>query len=596
MSGLVLTVSEIRAALLRHSGFAKGPGAPSHPLLGAFFHDAVTALVNPSSDAFWGSLLDPTRLAAPQAPQFLREHLYDQLLAPFLTRQRLALATHGQPVLHLWQAMGHFCEWWVGVLRAALASHLIHYLEGHWQGLEQLIRLNYALRWQIQPELLVQGEADVLFHDPSTGNWCVVELKLGAGSPEADLAQACLYHRMLAAELPPHGQLAVLSFQPHLQQHLYSAAELQTAQSALEQLILSLAQQPAPTPQPEYLSQAQQLVETCRHLGLPVQLIGEPLVGPTFVRYRLLPGPGVTVRKLTNRADDIHIHMALPQAPILQIHDGHLAADLPRTDPQTVLFSSVALPDSQSGAQLLIGIDVTGQPHYLDLADSATPHLLVAGTTGSGKTEFLRSALASLIAQPSPTPTRLVLIDPKGSAFHEFQGSRHLWHPDSLQLSGTGDPLALLDQLTTEMERRYTLFAGLPSLADYNQAHPQAPLPRLVFCCDEFADLVALKPQKDAITPYLKRLGQKARAAGIHLILATQRPERTVVDGLIKANLPARVCLKVTSSLESRIILDQPGAELLTGRGDLLFKPGGNPLRLQSPLIPRTQLLALLAS
>jgi S-DNA-T family DNA segregation ATPase FtsK/SpoIIIE len=203
----------------------------------------------------------------------------------------------------------------------------------------------------------------------------------------------------------------------------------------------------------------------------------------------------------------------------------------------------------------------------------------------------LRAALASLLASNSTATLKLVLIDPKRSAFGTFAGSPYLWQP-VVYSEGVEE---VLDALVEEMERRYVILSEVrvDNLAEYNAAKVP-PMARIVCVCDEYADLlVAGKKRREAVENRIARLGAKARAAGIHLVFATQRPSRDIVKGVIDANLSGRVALKVGKGIESRIILDETGAETLLGRGDLLYKDIGSPVRLQGLFVTRSELEAL---
>jgi S-DNA-T family DNA segregation ATPase FtsK/SpoIIIE len=220
--------------------------------------------------------------------------------------------------------------------------------------------------------------------------------------------------------------------------------------------------------------------------------------------------------------------------------------------------------------------------------------MLVAGTAGSGKSEWLRAAIASLLAQNTPATLKLLLIDPKRTAFHAFENSQSLYAPVLYPDDTATAPV--FEELIEEMERRYRAIsdAGLPDLAAYNAAHD--PLPRIVCFCDEYADLILADPkQRKEIERLVGRLSAKGRAAGVHLVFATQRPDRNIVTGVIDTNLMARVCLRVVKPAESRIVLGgDPTASTLLGRGDLLFKNLGAAVRLQSPFVEEEELEALL--
>jgi DNA segregation ATPase FtsK/SpoIIIE-like protein len=240
---------------------------------------------------------------------------------------------------------------------------------------------------------------------------------------------------------------------------------------------------------------------------------------------------------------------------------------------------------------VLAGIDLTGRVEFIDLAKDA-PHLLVAGVPGSGKSEWLRTAVASLMVTNTTNTLCLVLIDPKKNAFGELSGSPYLWRPDALIDTPGGNVFPILFDLIEEMKRRYDVFAKVSAdhLADY-QLKVGFLLPRLVCIVDEYAELLmgAKKEDREQIETSFVRIAQMGRAAGIHLVLATQRPSRQVVTGVLKANIPGRVALQVANRTESGVVLDQSGAQFLLGRGDLLLATGsGALLRLQSAYMSET--------
>ena len=225
-----------------------------------------------------------------------------------------------------------------------------------------------------------------------------------------------------------------------------------------------------------------------------------------------------------------------------------------------------------------------------DLSDPNTCHFLVGGTTGSGKSEFLRSLLLSLLARHTPEHLNIALVDPKRVTFPEFETIP--WLLESI-VKDTEGAIALMESLVSEMERRYQRFeqSRCPDLSRYNQKSNH-PLPRIVCIFDEYADFMAEKDSRNAIEHSIKRLGAMARAAGIHLVIATQRPEARVVTPLIRSNLPGRVALKTASDADSAIILGgkQGDAVNLLGKGDLLYLKGAQLLRLQSLYAPEIKL------
>jgi S-DNA-T family DNA segregation ATPase FtsK/SpoIIIE len=235
-------------------------------------------------------------------------------------------------------------------------------------------------------------------------------------------------------------------------------------------------------------------------------------------------------------------------------------------------------------------VDLDGKLVEADLSDPNTCHFLVGGTTGSGKSEFLRSLLLSLLYRHSPQQLKIALVDPKRVTFPEFERMPWLLSP---VVKDSENAIALMDELVTEMERRYQVFekTGCPDLGSYNQQLTQ-PLPRIVCIFDEYADFMAEKETRKALELSIKRLGAMARAAGIHLIIATQRPEASVVTPIIRSNLPGRVALRTASEADSAIVLGgkQTAAAYLLGKGDLLYQVGAQLNRLQSLFTPKIQL------
>jgi DNA segregation ATPase FtsK/SpoIIIE-like protein len=232
-------------------------------------------------------------------------------------------------------------------------------------------------------------------------------------------------------------------------------------------------------------------------------------------------------------------------------------------------------------------MDLNAKLRTANLNDPVNAHLLVAGTTGSGKTEWLRVAIQGLIRSNTPQTLRLVLIDPKRTAFNEFSDSPYLLAHDSLVFPDAQPVGDVLKELAREMERRYVLFqkAGVDNINEY-AGTTRHVLPRIVCVCDEYYALMAGDSKKrKEIEAQITLLGAKARAAGIHLILATQQPSREVVKGVLDSNIPARVALMMVKKEESKMLLGRTGAENLLGKGDLLFRDVGDPVRLQAPLL-----------
>ena len=308
--------------------------------------------------------------------------------------------------------------------------------------------------------------------------------------------------------------------------------------------------------------------------------------GPTVTRYELQPNAGVKISKITNLADDIALHLAASGVRIEAPIPGRSAIgiEIPNKISSVVYLketiSSDAFRSHKSNIAVALGKDISGQNVCIDLAKM--PHLLIAGSTGSGKSVCINTLLMSILYKSSPEQVKLILIDPKVVELSAYNGIPHLLVPVVTEAKKAA---GALQWAVTEMMQRYKLFAekNVRNFQGYNEkiTDGEKPLPQIVIVIDELADLMMVAPGEveDAIC----RLAQMARAAGMHLVIATQRPSADVLTGLIKANVPSRIAFAVSSGIDSRIILDQTGAEKLIGRGDMLYNPLGcpKPMRIQ---------------
>jgi len=341
----------------------------------------------------------------------------------------------------------------------------------------------------------------------------------------------------------------------------------------------------------------QAVVEAFRGFNLAVEA-ASVIEGPQLVRLRLTPGPGVKVSSLANRAEDLQIPLKLAQPPLIKAGKGFVILDLPRPEPKPCFLkealAGALTPALKSTVAFPIGIDVEGAPVVADFADPNTCHALVAGSTGSGKSEWLKAMVASMLLRSTPEQVKIALIDPKILTFAGVEGSPYLWRPVATTLT---EALAILRAAVKEMDSRYQTLARevFVNLGERIRAG-KTDLPFLVLIFDEFADLIlAGREDKKEFEALVARIAGKGRAAGIHLVLATQRPDRAVVTGLIKSNLPLKVCLKVANTVNAQIVLDEPGAESLFGKGDLLCDFGKGLVRAQGLFIPQTDFLAALS-
>lgn len=329
------------------------------------------------------------------------------------------------------------------------------------------------------------------------------------------------------------------------------------------------------------------LESTLRSFGVNMR-ITDVSVGPTITRYELEPAPGVKVSRITNLQDDIALQLAATHIRIEAPIPGKSAIGIEVPNAQN---SEVALRDvldtatfknSKGKIPVALGKDIAGKTIVTDL--TKMPHLLIAGSTGSGKSVCINTILMSILFHMPPDQVKLILIDPKVVELSVYNGIPHLRIPVVTEARKAAGALQWAVQ---EMEKRYQQFseAHVRDIGGYNKAVPDQIMPFIVIIIDELSDL--MMAASDSVEDAICRLAQKARAAGIHLVLATQRPSVDVITGVIKANIPSRISFAVSSQVDSRTILDMAGAEKLIGKGDMLFNPIGapNPIRIQGAFI-----------
>ncbi len=352
----------------------------------------------------------------------------------------------------------------------------------------------------------------------------------------------------------------------------------------------------------ELMGNKNKIVETLAHYKIQIDKI-KATIGPTVTLYEIVPAPGVRISRIKSLEDDIALSLAALGIRIIAPMPGKgtIGIEVPNQNPEIVsmrsVLSSRRFQENSFELPVAIGKTISNETYVFDLAKM--PHLLLAGATGQGKSVGLNCIIASLLYKKHPSQLKFVLIDPKRvelTAYASLEKHYLAKIPDAEEviITDTKKVIYTLNSLTFEMDARYQLLekAAVRNIKEYNQKfvkrrlNPEKGhryLPYIVVIVDEFADLI-MTAGKEVETP-LTRLAQLARAIGIHLVIATQRPTTNIITGTIKANFPARIAFKVTSMIDSRTILDIPGANQLVGRGDMLFAPGSEMIRLQCAFI-----------
>lgn len=330
------------------------------------------------------------------------------------------------------------------------------------------------------------------------------------------------------------------------------------------------------------------LIQTMSNYGIVGTCIGVS-DGPAVIRYNIKLNAGTGIRKVDRIKSDLALDLGVDS---IEIHSAGepstISIDIPKAQRQVVTFEEVNSEDtaSKSGLTIALGKDICGNIVTCDL--TKMPHLLIAGTTGSGKSVCMNSIIAGLLKQYTADEVKFVMIDPKQVEFNIYENVNNLLMPI---VTETENALECLVSVVTEMEKRYSILkeSGSKDIDSYNRT-ASVYMPRIVIFIDELADLMMTAGKE--VETQIVRLAQKSRAAGIHMVIATQKPTVNVVTGLIKSNIPSRIALSVTSGTDSRVVLDEVGAEKLLGNGDMLYKPidARRPVRLQGCYISEDEI------
>jgi S-DNA-T family DNA segregation ATPase FtsK/SpoIIIE len=463
--------------------------------------------------------------------------------------------------------------------------------------------------------LRVSGKLDaVRFHPEDTVE--VVDYKLSHGSQfKHDLVQLAVYTKLLDLARPGLKFKGILEYyEPKLHEVAVSKNDLDAIfKDMVEPVLYELAgaappgtrhlqtsaeKKPAPSGKVKVANpDLSDAIRKCfADFNLEVEVLGRQ-EAPQLIRYRVRPAPGVKVVSLANRADDLKVALSLPQSPLIEASQGSVVIDIPKEKPDTIYWREVIRLTEFAGnagpVAFPMGVGVDNNLLVADFADPNMCHGLVAGVAGSGKSEFLKSLVASLISRNQPDTVKLTIIDPKILTFGSL--SLKLPHLTEPVITDVNDVVPCLEETVADMTARYKTMAreNVENLS-LRFKTGRTDLPYRVIVFDEFADLILAGPEsRKEFERLVARIAQMGRAAGIHLMLATQRPDKSVVTGLIKANLPLKICMRVVNATNSTIVLDQTGGEKLLGRGDLLCDRGRGIERAQSPYVTQNELKEL---
>jgi hypothetical protein len=417
-----------------------------------------------------------------------------------------------------WHAIQNLCRWLDSIVVELL--NRTPQLQGTWEQLHDVLAAEVPLECVLeQPDwtepVRLVGIADSVLREPKTSDFCAIELKLGRATPVVDLGQAVLYHLILSrvARRGDRSALSLVRFSPEMDEHLIQSNALLPAEERLLELIGKLAKvtdmpprksdipELAPPSSPRSAQSeelANKLQRAYREQGVSLEVRGAPQIGARFSRFEIRLATGMRVDGLRRRTEEVQHRLALTRQPLIVQDAGRLFVDIERSDPESIQFSNLVaqLPRHdplRGSANVPLGINTAGHFQFADLSSSGRSHILVAGTTGSGKSEWLRMVVAGLIATNSPDTVRFVTLDPKLAAFGDLERSRYLWRENSWWIPNPEMPASeVFDELISEMERRYELVhrEGCDNLREYVE-RTKRPMARIVCVCDEYFALIS---------------------------------------------------------------------------------------------------------
>ncbi|MEW6235352.1 MAG: DNA translocase FtsK [Candidatus Omnitrophota bacterium] len=433
----------------------------------------------------------------------------------------------------------------------------------------------------------VIGKIDALLFDYVNERLLIYEYKSGRQNNYiAQIIQCILYHELLVRYCGASLNLAaILAVFCLIDSNATPRQPERHSQDAVPPKSIDKEQCNKPKEEADALIQS--IVEALNGFSLSVTA-KDYVIGPRFIQLQIEPRGKTTVSQIKSRREDLFVKMNLKAAPLISSSQGCVAIEVERAHPDIVYLDDsrfkVSINNLIQRCCFPLGLDVLGEAQWIDLADSNCCHLLIGGTTGSGKSVFIQSAIFFLQQHYDPSDVRLLIIDPKRVTYNAFEHSKHLLNPI---ICSREEAIKALESFVEEMDARYSKFKNgkVTEITSWNEKYPRDRMPRWIMIFDEYADYMADKIFKATIESSIERLGFMARAAGIHLIIALQRPDAKTVSSRIKSNLPGRISFRVASHTESKIILDETGAENLLGKGDMLVKLTSKLMRIQAPFI-----------
>lgn len=608
-----LSAKRVKQEVFRNAGIEKANHAPSpaESMLERMFTQNTALFLAEKEQQIWKTMINGSNVE--KSRNLLSDYLYRRIVGPDLIRFQSALQSDTLNVISYWQASQSMIGW--------IAENIEH----HRQPIRLIAQPQKPLSMLLNKDgwtdsVILTDVFDLMIKFQNSPHWQVITFSHNPSNVQEALVQTAWCYWILSVlnkksiETPQY-----IEFKPDMAIHRFTVDQLLKYQARIEETIGNLAGvlpaedeediiEPTPDSEPEDETSdpqaattaestppidGERLVEMFKKSGFTIGLTSEPIAGPMFTRFPVELGPGLSIDKAQELSPEIASPLGVSTPPYIHItQDGYIAIDIENKTRQSIAFSEIRRqlpePDKDVGcSKILLGTDLNYKLQFADLSDSITLHFLVTGMPGIGKSEWLRSVLAGLILTNTPDTMRFVLIDPTRTVFSDFKDSPFLLTPESLVYPGEYDIGTVFENLSKEADTRSAEFKKHRLYSrDLFIRMTGRKMPRIVCVIDEYFDLTSKDGEdRKKIEDCIYKLGIQAKTVGIHLIIATRHPNRHTITGTIEKNIPARIAFKTRKAIESKLALNQKGAEYLIGPGDFLFKDIGEPIRLQAPLL-----------